>query len=80
MVERLHRQGQKVTVWVALFMAGSDVALRYAPIAAESGALVIDNSSAWRMKENVPLVVPEVNPDDIRDNDITFTVAEGEKV
>src|SRR5438067_9525228 len=54
---------------LALFMAGSDVALRYAPIAAESGALVIDNSSAWRMKENVPLVVPEVNPDDIRDNE-----------
>ncbi|HEY8642038.1 MAG TPA: aspartate-semialdehyde dehydrogenase [Candidatus Dormibacteraeota bacterium] len=54
---------------LALFMASSDVALMYAPIAAESGALVIDNSSAWRMKENVPLVVPEVNPDDIRDNE-----------
>jgi aspartate-semialdehyde dehydrogenase len=54
---------------LALFMAGSDVALIYAPIAAESGALVVDNSSAWRMKENVPLVVPEVNPDDIRDNE-----------
>jgi aspartate-semialdehyde dehydrogenase len=54
---------------LALFMASSDVALMYAPVAAESGALVIDNSSAWRMKENVPLVVPEVNPDDIRDNE-----------
>jgi len=38
-------------------------------VAAESGALVIDNSSAWRMKENVPLVVPEVNGDDISDNE-----------
>ncbi len=54
---------------LALFMASSDVALMYAPVAAEAGALVIDNSSAWRMKENVPLVVPEVNPDDIRDNE-----------
>jgi aspartate-semialdehyde dehydrogenase len=54
---------------LALFMAGSDVGLRYAPVAVEAGALVVDNSSAWRMKENVPLVVPEVNPDDIRDNE-----------
>ena len=54
---------------LALFMAGSDVALIYAPVAAEAGALVVDNSSAWRMKENVPLVVPEVNPEDIRDNE-----------
>jgi aspartate-semialdehyde dehydrogenase len=46
---------------VALFSAGADVSLIYAPQAVESGALVIDNSSAWRMKENVPLVVPEVN-------------------
>ena len=41
----------------------------YGPAAAESGALVIDNSSAWRMKENVPLVVPEVNAEDIRQNE-----------
>jgi aspartate-semialdehyde dehydrogenase len=54
---------------VALFSASTDIALMYAPIAAEAGALVIDNSSAWRMKENVPLVVPEVNPEDIRDNE-----------
>ncbi|OLC03499.1 MAG: aspartate-semialdehyde dehydrogenase [Chloroflexi bacterium] len=54
---------------VALFAAGGDIALMYGPIAAESGALVIDNSSAWRMKQNVPLVVPEVNGDDIRDNE-----------
>jgi aspartate-semialdehyde dehydrogenase len=54
---------------VALFAASTDIALMYAPIAAEAGALVIDNSSAWRMKENVPLVVPEVNRDDIKDNE-----------
>src|ERR1700704_3708151 len=54
---------------VALFAASSDIGLMYGPLAAESGALVIDNSSAWRMKENVPLVVPEVNSDDIRANE-----------
>jgi aspartate-semialdehyde dehydrogenase len=54
---------------IALFAASSDIALMYGPLAAEAGALVIDNSSAWRMKENVPLVVPEVNSDDIRGNE-----------
>src|SRR6202171_2312515 len=54
---------------VALFAASSDIALMFGPLAAEAGALVIDNSSAWRMKENVPLVVPEVNSEDIRDNE-----------
>lgn len=54
---------------LALFTAGTDVALMYAPIAVEAGALVVDNSSAWRMKENVPLVVPEVNPEDIAENE-----------
>jgi len=54
---------------VALFAATGDIALMYGPAAAESGALVIDNSSAWRMKENVPLVVPEVNAEDIRQNE-----------
>jgi aspartate-semialdehyde dehydrogenase len=54
---------------VALFAASSDIGLMYGPVAVEAGALVIDNSSAWRMKENVPLVVPEVNREDIRDNE-----------
>jgi aspartate-semialdehyde dehydrogenase len=54
---------------VALFAASGDIALMYGPVAAESGALVIDNSSAWRMKQNVPLVVPEVNAADIQDNE-----------
>src|SRR2546425_5914437 len=54
---------------VALFAASGDIALMYGPLAAEGGTLVIDNSSAWRMKENVPLVVPEVNEEDIRDSE-----------
>ncbi len=54
---------------IALFAASADIALIYGPVAAEAGALVIDNSSAWRLKHNVPLVVPEVNSEDIRDNE-----------
>ena len=54
---------------IALFAASGDIGLMFGPVAAEAGALVIDNSSAWRMKPNVPLVVPEVNSDDIKDND-----------
>lgn len=46
---------------IALFSAGSRLSLVYAPIAANQGTYVIDNSSAWRMHEDVPLVVPEVN-------------------
>lgn len=49
----------------ALFSAGGDVSKEFAPIFASYGAVVIDNSSAWRMDPNVPLVVPEVNPEDI---------------
>ncbi|MHC1727184.1 MAG: aspartate-semialdehyde dehydrogenase [Syntrophobacteraceae bacterium] len=50
-------------IQVALFSAGGSVSKKFAPIAARSGAVVIDNSSAWRMDPQVPLVVPEVNPD-----------------
>jgi len=50
---------------IALFSAGAGVSRQYAPIAASKGIVVIDNSSAWRMDDNVPLVVPEVNPSDI---------------
>ena len=46
---------------IALFSAGGSISTEYAPIAVRAGATVIDNSSAWRMDENVPLVVPEVN-------------------
>ncbi|MDY2841695.1 MAG: aspartate-semialdehyde dehydrogenase [Candidatus Borkfalkiaceae bacterium] len=50
---------------IALFSAGGDVSKQFAPVFAKHGALVIDNSSAWRRDENVPLVVPECNPQDI---------------
>lgn len=46
---------------VALFSAGASVSREYGPVAAKAGAVVIDNSSAWRMDPEVPLVVPEVN-------------------
>lgn len=48
---------------IALFSAGGARSLEYAPSAVKSGAVVVDNSSAFRMVEDVPLVVPEVNPD-----------------
>jgi aspartate-semialdehyde dehydrogenase len=47
---------------IALFSAGGDTSKKFAPIAASKGVVVIDNSSAWRMDKDVPLVVPEVNP------------------
>ena len=53
---------------IALFSAGSDISSFFSPIAARTGAIVIDNSSAFRMDENVTLVVPEVNPEDINTN------------
>jgi aspartate-semialdehyde dehydrogenase len=51
---------------IALFSAGSETSRYFSPIAAQSGAVVIDNSSAFRMDASVPLVVPEVNPEDIQ--------------
>ncbi len=47
---------------IALFSAGGSTSKQFAPIAAESGCVVVDNSSQWRMDPDVPLVVPEVNP------------------
>ncbi len=52
----------------AIFSAGGDTSKHFAPIAAEKGCIVIDNSSAFRMVDNVPLVVPEVNPEEIKNN------------
>lgn len=46
---------------IALFSAGGSTSLEWAPRFAETGTTVIDNSSAWRMKEHIPLIVPEVN-------------------
>lgn len=50
---------------LALFSAGGSTSKHFAPFAAEAGCVVVDNSSAWRMDPKVPLVVPEVNPDDV---------------
>lgn len=50
----------------ALFSAGGAISAVYAPLAAASGAIVIDNSSQWRMDPDVPLVVPEVNPESLK--------------
>ncbi|NOR45899.1 MAG: aspartate-semialdehyde dehydrogenase [Candidatus Delongbacteria bacterium] len=47
---------------IALFSAGSSISKTYADIAVRSGCIIIDNSSAFRMKEDVPLVIPEINP------------------
>lgn len=52
----------------AIFSAGGDTAKHFAPIAAAKGCIVIDNSSAFRMDEDVPLVVPEVNPEEALKN------------
>ncbi|WP_293446348.1 aspartate-semialdehyde dehydrogenase [Persephonella sp.] len=51
---------------IALFSAGGSRSKQWAPIAVEKGAVVIDNSSAFRMEDDVPLVVPEVNPEDVK--------------
>lgn len=52
----------------AIFSAGGSTSKKYAPIAASKGCIVVDNSSAFRMDEDVPLVVPEVNPEEIKNN------------
>ena len=60
--------GEKVFhgIDIALFSAGAEKSLHYAPFAAKAGCVVVDNSSAWRMDPGVPLVVPEVNPHDLK--------------
>lgn len=51
---------------LAFFSAGSQIAKEFAPHAGKAGASIIDNSSAFRMDDDVPLVIPEINPDDVR--------------
>jgi aspartate-semialdehyde dehydrogenase len=51
---------------IALFSAGGGISEKFAPIAASKGVVVVDNSSQWRMDPDVPLVVPEVNPEDVK--------------
>jgi aspartate-semialdehyde dehydrogenase len=51
---------------IALFSAGGGISKEYAPLAVKAGAVVVDNSSAFRMEDNVPLVVPEINGADVK--------------
>lgn len=52
----------------AIFSAGGETAKKFAPIAAKKGCIVVDNSSAWRMEKDIPLIVPEVNKEEIKKN------------
>lgn len=65
-VKELTEESLKDNFDFALFSAGGETSLKYAPLAVEHSCIVIDNSSAFRMDKTVPLVVPEVNPDDIK--------------
>lgn len=67
-VEELTESSFDRDIDIALFSAGGDISRKFAPIAASKEVLVIDNSSAWRMEEGVPLVVPEVNPERALEN------------
>jgi aspartate-semialdehyde dehydrogenase len=64
-VEELTEHSFDKPIDIALFSAGGSTSEKFSPIAAAKGAVVVDNSSAWRMDKNVPLVVPEVNPSEI---------------
>lgn len=75
--KKLTFRGQKLTVTeltrdsfkgidIALFSAGGAISREFAPIAAQAGCVVVDNSSAYRMDDTVPLVVPEINPEDVK--------------
>lgn len=60
---------------IALFSAGGGISKKFGPIASEAGCTVVDNSSAFRMTDGVPLVIPEVNADAMKDMKVTFTFA-----
>jgi len=64
-VEELTESSFDKPIDIALFSAGASTSQKFAPVAAKKGVTVVDNSSAWRMDKEVPLVVPEVNPQDI---------------
>ncbi len=64
-VKALNKQPNFKGIDIALFSAGGSISREYAPKFAEDGVVVVDNSSAWRMEPDIPLIVPEVNPEDI---------------
>lgn len=63
-VETLDENSFDRDIDIALFSAGAAISKKFAPIARDKGVIVVDNSSAWRMDKEIPLIVPEVNPDD----------------
>ena len=65
-VKELNEESFDIPIDIALFSAGGAIAGHYAPVLADRGGLAIDNSSHFRMNADVPLVVPEVNPDDVK--------------
>lgn len=67
-VEELNENSFDRDIQIALFSAGGFVSKKFAPIAASKGVIVVDNSSQWRMDPNVPLVVPEVNPEAVKNH------------
>ncbi len=67
-VEELDEHSFDRGIDIALFSAGGGTSEKFSPIAASKGCVVIDNSSAWRMDPEVPLVVPEVNAEDVKWN------------
>ncbi|MGE4213683.1 MAG: aspartate-semialdehyde dehydrogenase [Anaerotignaceae bacterium] len=67
-VEELTENSFDKPIDIALFSAGGGTSAKFAPIAAAHGCVVVDNSAQWRMDPTVPLVVPEVNPEDINWN------------
>lgn len=64
-VEELH-EGSFDKIDIAFFSAGGERSRKFVPIARDAGAVVIDNSSTFRMDPEVPLVIPEINPDDVK--------------
>lgn len=62
-IQELTEDALKAPIQIAIFSAGGETSKHYAPIASKNGVIVIDNSSAWRMDKDIPLVVPEVNAD-----------------
>ncbi|EHL18125.1 aspartate-semialdehyde dehydrogenase [Peptoanaerobacter stomatis] len=68
-VEELRENSFDRDLDLALFSAGGSTSKKFAPIAASKGIIVVDNSSQWRMDKNVPLIVPEVNFEDIKKYD-----------
>lgn len=66
LIEELNESSFNEHFDFSIFCAGGEISKKYTPIAVKKGTIVVDNSSAFRMDANVPLVIPEVNPEDIK--------------